>query len=76
MALTLANFGAPSWVFLLLFAWMLTVGLPTSLAIVVTVSSWSGGSPESFIATVAIAALTVQLVALRLVGKRFRRRAR
>ncbi len=30
-ALVLADFGAPTWIFVLLFSWLLTVGLPTLL---------------------------------------------
>jgi hypothetical protein len=39
-AVVLADFGAPWWVFALLFAWLLTIGLPTTLALLLTASLW------------------------------------
>ncbi len=69
-AFSLANFGAPAWVFVLLLGWMLTVGLPTSVAIVVTAFFWAGVSLPAFLATVATVALVLQLGALRLVQRR------
>jgi hypothetical protein len=39
-ALVLADFGAPWWVFALLLAWLLTIGLPTTLALLLTASLW------------------------------------
>ncbi len=69
-AFSLANFGAPAWVFVLLLGWMLTVGLPTSVAIVVTAFFWNGVSLLAFLATVATVALVLQLGALRFVQSR------
>lgn len=73
-AFSLANFGAPAWVFVLLLGWMLTVGLPTSVAIVVTAFFWNGVSLPAFLATVATGALVLQLGALRLVQRRILKR--
>jgi len=39
-AVVLADFGAPWWVFALLLAWLLTIGLPTTLALLLTASLW------------------------------------
>ena len=69
-AFSLANFGAPAWVFVLLLGWMVTVGLPTFVAIVVTAFFWNGVSLPAFLATVATVALVLQLGALRLVQRR------
>jgi hypothetical protein len=40
VALILADFGAPWWVFAFLLLWMLTVGLPTTLALVLAATCW------------------------------------
>ncbi len=69
-AFSLANFGAPAWVFVLLLGWMVTVGLPTFVAIVVTAFFWNGVSLPAFLATVVTVALVLQLGALRLVQRR------
>jgi hypothetical protein len=39
-AVVLADFGAPWWVFALLLAWLLTIGLPPTLAVLLTASLW------------------------------------
>ncbi len=52
LALSLASLGAPLPVFLLLFGWLLTLGLPTSLAIVLVLSRWQGISFEAFLGVV------------------------
>ena len=52
IALSLASLGAPLPVFLLLFGWLLTLGLPTSLAIVLVLSLWQGISFEAFLGVV------------------------
>jgi hypothetical protein len=39
-ALILADFGQPMWVFVPLLAWLATVGLPTSIAVIILASSW------------------------------------
>ena len=41
-AVVSADFGVSAWVFVLLFAWLLTIGLPTTLAVVSLASIWSG----------------------------------
>ncbi len=69
-AFSLANFGAPAWVFVLLLGWMVTVGLPTFVAIVVTAFFWNGVSLPAFLATVTTVALVLQLGALRFVQSR------
>ena len=74
-AFSLANFGAPAWVFVLLLGWMVTVGLPTFVAIVVTAFFWNGVSLPAFLATVTTVALVLQLGSLRCVQSRVRARS-
>ncbi len=66
-ALSLASFGAPSPIFLLLFGWLLTVGLPTSLAIVLVMSLWQGSSLEAFLMVVASVTFVFQFLCLSMV---------
>ena len=40
VALVLADFGAPVWVFLLLGLWLCTLGLPTTLAVLLVAFLW------------------------------------
>ncbi len=67
MALSLASFGAPSPIFLLLFGWLLTVGLPTSLATVLVVNLWQGTSIEVFLVVVAGVTFVFQFLCLSVV---------
>jgi len=64
IALSLAFFGAPLPIFLFLFGWLLTVGLPTSLAIVLVISLWQGSSLEAFLMVVASVTLVFQFLCL------------
>ncbi len=67
VALSLAFFGAPLPIFLFLFGWLLTVGLPTSLAIVLVMSLWQGASLEIFLLVVASVALIFNFLCLSVV---------
>ncbi len=67
IALSLASFGAPSPIFLLLFGWLLTVGLPSSLAIVLVMNLWQGNSIEVFLFVVASVTLAFQFLCLSMV---------
>jgi len=67
IALSLASFGAPSSIFLLLFGWLLTVGLPNSLAIVLVINLWQGNSIEVFLVVVASVTLAFQFLCLSMV---------
>ncbi len=67
MALSLASLGAPSPIFLLLFGWLLTVGLPNSLAIVLVMNLWQGNSFEVFLVVVASVTLAFQFLCLSMV---------
>ena len=66
-AMSLAFFGAPLPIFLFLFGWLLTVGLPSSLAIVVVMSLWQGAPLEIFLLVVASVALIFHFLCLSIV---------
>ena len=66
-ALSLASLGAPSPILLLLFGWLLTVGLPNSLAIVLVMNLWQGNSIEVFLVVVASVTLVFQFLCLSMV---------
>ncbi len=66
-AMSLAFFGAPLRIFLFLFGWLLTVGLPSSLAIVLVMSLWQGSSLEIFLLVVASVALIFHFLCLSIV---------
>ncbi len=55
-----ADFGVSAWVFVLLFAWLLTIGLPTTLAVVTLASFWSGGGLGPFLGVAAGVSLVFQ----------------
>ena len=59
-ALVAADFGVSAWVFVLLFTWFLTIGLPTTLAVVTVVSFWGGGGLGPFLGVVAVVSLLSQ----------------
>ena len=63
-ALVFADFGASAWVFVLLLAWILTIGLPTTLAVVTVASFWSGGGLGPFLGVAAGVSLLFQTAAL------------
>ncbi len=66
-ASSLAFFGGPLPIFLFLFGWLLTFGLPTSLAIVLVMSLWQGSSFEAFLVVVAGVALIFNFLCLSMV---------
>ena len=64
VALVLADFGAPVWVFVLLLAWLLTVGLPTLCGILLVASFWDAASVTGFLVSVAVVSLAFQCLAV------------
>ena len=60
-AVVCADFGVSAWVFVLLFVWLLTIGLPTTLAVVALTSFWSGGGLGPFLGVVAGVSLLFQI---------------
>lgn len=63
-ALILAEFGAPVWVFVLVFAWLLSLGLPTLLGVLLVTRFWQGPSFALFIVSSAAAAFFLQWLAV------------
>ena len=61
LSLVFAEFGAPPWVFVVLFAWLLTLGLPTLAAVLVLAGLWQGPSFGTYLVTVVILAFCLQL---------------
>ena len=72
IALSLASFGAPLPVFLFLLGWLLTLGLPTSLAIVLITNLWQGGSFEAFLVVVVSVTFVFQFLCLSMVKQLIR----
>ncbi len=60
IALVLAEFGAPVWVFVLLLGWLVTVGLPTLSAVLLLVRFWEGPSLQAFLVSAAALAFLFQ----------------
>jgi hypothetical protein len=66
-ALILAEFGAPVWVFVLLLGWLVTVGLPTTSAVLLMVRFWEGPSFQAFLLSATVLAFAFQFGAISLV---------
>src|SRR5262249_30647652 len=64
VALLLAEFGAPQWVFILLLVWLLTFGLPTLAAVLILAASWPGPSFGAYVLSAASLAFLFQLGAV------------
>ena len=69
-AAILAELGGPAWVFVLLGVWLWTIGLPTTLAVLLLVSLWGEaaasitGSLELFVVLAVILSLCFQGVSV------------
>jgi hypothetical protein len=79
-AIVLADFGCSLWWFAPLFLWFGTVGLPTTLAVLVVAACW-GRLPGlygllPFAATAAVVGFVFQAVSFHYGAKLFRRRSR
>src|SRR5688572_22778552 len=81
-AVLLATFGAHPAVFVVLALWLLTLGLPTTIAFVLALGLWSGKTPTLgvapdvlFVVVTAAAALVLQLGAY-VLSARFAHRRR
>jgi hypothetical protein len=75
-ALVSADFGAPFWMFVPLLLWLTTVGLPTTLAVLLVATAWGripGGSGLlPFILCATAVAFLFQAVALRFFASKLR----
>ncbi len=67
VASSLAFFGGPLPILIFLLGWLLTLGLPTSLATVLVVNLWQGTSIEVFRVVVASVTLVFQFLCLSMV---------
>ena len=75
LAYILPNFGLSLWLFGLLLGWLLTFGLPTTLAVHGLATLWSGMPLGAFLVTAALLALLLHLLATLVVLRvRLRRR--
>lgn len=63
-AIVSADFGVSAWVFALLFAWLLTIGLPTTVAVAAVASVWNGGGLGPFLGVAASVSLLFQVVGM------------
>ena len=45
LALEAADFGAPRWLFVPILAWLITVGLPTTVTVLLLASLWGTTAP-------------------------------
>lgn len=71
-AVVLADFGAPLWWFLPLFAWLASVGLPATAGVLLVVSCWGTAGLtgfHSFAFLAAANALVFQTAAVWLVAR-------
>lgn len=67
LAYVLPNFGLSLWLFGLLLGWLLTFGLPTTLAVHGLATIWSGIPLGVFLGVAALLALVLHLLATLLV---------
>ena len=65
--IVLAEFGTLRWLLLLLLGWLLTLGLPTTLAIVTLAAFWRDLPLGAFIAAAFLLGFVFQTAALSLV---------
>jgi hypothetical protein len=78
-ALILAEFGAPAWMLVLLLGWLITVGLPTLLGVLVLAGLWQGPSFRVFVLVSILSSLLLQtlaVIAFRRAAAGWRRRER
>ena len=81
-AIVLADFGKPVWVFILLGLWLCTLGLPTTLAVLLAAALWGNvpfiATPPlwAFMVCAAMLALGFQTGFFVLIARFYRWRAR
>lgn len=75
-ALMLAEFGAPIWIFIGLLGWLLTLGLPTLVSVLLLTRFWPGPSFLSFVVGAGVLSFLTQFVVISIIRRaRVRRRA-
>ena len=76
-ALVLAEFGAPIWIFAGLLAWLLTLGLPTLMSVLLLTRFWPGPSFLSFVVWAGVLSFLTQFAVISSIRRaRARRRAK
>ena len=60
----LGEYGAPLWVIMLPLIWLVTLGAPSTAAVLAIVWYWPGGSFLLFLSLAAAAALVAQLLSV------------
>lgn len=73
-AVLFANFGASRWIFAALLGVPLTIGLPSTLAVLLCVSVWQGPPLWGCVATAMVAAVASQSSGFALARLLWRRR--
>ena len=63
-SIALGEYGAPLWAIVLLLIWLVTLGAPTTVAVLAIVWYWPGGSFLLFLGLAAAAALVAQLLSV------------
>jgi len=63
-ALIVAEFGGPVLILIPLLVWLLTLGLPTLAAVLLTARFWPGPSLGAFVVTAALLAFVLQFAAV------------
>ncbi len=74
-ALVLGNTGAPAALWLVVLAWLVTAGLPTTAAVVGLAALWRGPSPAAFLAAAGALGFALQFAGVSIV-QRLRRKHR
>ena len=63
-ALILAEFGAPVWLLAGLVTWLVTIGLPTLVSVLLLARFWPGPSFQTFVLSAIVLACLFQFAAL------------
>ena len=80
LLLVLADFGGPSWIFIVCGLWLCSLGLPTTLSLLALAALWGNlpalGTPplSAFVVSGAILSLTAQTLSFRVVLRFLSRR--
>lgn len=72
LALEAADFGAPHWLFVPILAWLVTVGLPTTVTVLLLASVWGTTAPLHgfifFCLTASLLAIVSQVLSIKAVA--------
>jgi hypothetical protein len=62
--LIVAEFGAPSWIFVALLTWLVTFGLPTLVSVLLLARFWPGPSFLAFVVTAVLLSVVFHFAAI------------